>query len=101
MSFWDFKPHIEIKHKSVVVKYANPFHNILLNPDIASFSEEEQFNIVKNCIEIYMRKWDENFRIRYTTGFVYRRNTNESINFGIDGEPINIINKFEEKDFEL
>jgi len=101
MSFWDFKPHIEIKHKPVVVKYCNPFPNIILDKNITFLSEEEQFYIIKNCIKIYMRKWDDDFRIKYTTGFVYKKYINESIDFGVDGEPINLINKFKERDFVL
>lgn len=101
MSFWDFKPHIKIKHKSITIKYCNPFSDIMLNPDIASFSEEEQFNIIKNCIRIYKEKWDDNFRMKFITGYTYKRNTIKSIEFDINGRLINLINKFEEKDFVL
>ena len=58
MSFWDFKPHIKIKHKPIVVKYCNPFPDIMLNPDIACFDEEEQFNITKNYTEA-LELWND------------------------------------------
>lgn len=97
----NFKPHIVIEHKPIMIKYCNPFPDIKLPPYLFLLSYEKQLRIIKNIIEKYKLKWYDNFRLQYITGYVYRRTYDESIKFDVDGELYNIIIEFDDKDFKI
>ena len=101
-----FKPHIYIKHSestprsitTVCFIGVSYFKHIELPPNIHMLSDEKQIETVTKIInEHYQIEEDKNLMFGQTTGYIYRKTYDDSIEFSVTGE---VIGRSTEKIYE-